>query len=233
MNETELQRAYYSKTASAYDESHLHEGDAHFFALWWLSSIIEYTGAQSVLDIGSGTGRALRFLAGRHPKLSLLGIEPVAELRERAYAQGVSRDCLVAGDALRLAGDANSFDIVCEFGALHHIRDHQRAAGEMARVAALGVFLSDGNNFGQGSFLSRSLKQMLHATGLWPIANFIKSRGKGYEYSEGDGVYYSYSIFSSLPLVRAKFPIIHQLNTSPAGANLYRTASTVAVFARR
>ncbi|MGB6553644.1 MAG: class I SAM-dependent methyltransferase, partial [Candidatus Binataceae bacterium] len=73
MNETELQRAYYSKTASAYDESHLHEGDAHFFALWWLSSIIEYTGAQSVLDIGSGTGRALRFLAGRHPKLSLLG----------------------------------------------------------------------------------------------------------------------------------------------------------------
>ncbi|MGB6089417.1 MAG: methyltransferase domain-containing protein [Candidatus Binataceae bacterium] len=233
INETELQRAYYSKTASAYDESHLDEGDAHFFALWWLSAIIEYTGAKSVLDVGSGTGRVLRFLAGRHPKLRLLGIEPVAELRDRAYQQGVPRDHLVAGDALGLADATDSFDIVCEFGALHHIRDHKQAAGEMARVASLGVFLSDANNFGQGSFSSRCLKQMLHAVGLWPIAKLIKSRGKGYEYSEGDGVYYSYSIFGSLPVVRVKFPIIHQLNTSPAGANLYRTASTVAVFARR
>lgn len=233
MNETELQRAYYSKTASAYNESHLHEGDEHFFALWWLSSIIEFTAARSVLDIGSGTGRALRFLAARHPKLRLLGVEPVAELRDRAYEQGVARDLLVAGDALCLGGEADSFDIVCEFGALHHIRDHKRAVGEMARVAASGVFLSDSNNFGQGSFSSRSLKQMLNAIGVWPLAKFIKSRGKGYEYSEGDGIYYSYSIFSSLPVVRAKFPTIHQLNTSPAGANLYRTASTVAVFARK
>ncbi len=233
IDETERQRAYYSRTASAYDESHLHEGDAHFFALCWLSSIIEYTGAKSVLDIGSGTGRALHFLAERHPKLRLLGIEPVAALRDRAYERGVPRDRLVAGDALGLTGEANSFDIVCEFGALHHIRDHKQAAREMARVASLGVFLSDGNNFGQGSFFSRSLKQMLHVVGLWPIAKFLKSGGKGYEYSEGDGVYYSYSVFSSLPVVRAKFPIVHQLNTSPAGANLYRTASSLAVFARK
>ena len=61
---------------------------------------------------------------------------------------------------------------------------------------------------------------ILHAVWLLPIAKFLKSGGKGYEYSEGDGVYYSYSIFSSLPVVRAKFPIVHQLNTSPASVNL-------------
>ncbi len=34
---------------------------------------------------------------------------------------------------------------------------------------------------------------MLWAARLWPLVNFVKTKGKGYHYTEGDGVLYSYS----------------------------------------
>jgi len=76
---------------------------------------------------------------------------------------------------------------------LHHIRKPALAVAEMLRVATKAIFLSDSNNFGHGSPLGRSIKQTIDLLGLWPLADWIKTKGKGYTISEGDGLAYSYS----------------------------------------
>ena len=57
-----LQRQYYAETAENYDAMQLSPQDEHQFALSVLSAMIDYHGIRTVLDVGSGTGRALRFL---------------------------------------------------------------------------------------------------------------------------------------------------------------------------
>ena len=90
----QIQRQYYAQTASSYDQVHVSDDDEHAFALHWLSSLISAYSIQSVLDVGSGTGRAINFLNARHPELKVIGLEPVAELRAQGYAKGIAEDCL-------------------------------------------------------------------------------------------------------------------------------------------
>jgi SAM-dependent methyltransferase len=191
---------------------------------------LEHLGASSVLDIGSGTGRVLSFLKTRRPDITVRGIEPVEELREVAYAKGISSDELTDGDALDLVFPAGRFDLVCAFGVLHHVRTPARAIGEMLRVARQGIFISDSNNFGQGPGWLRAAKQLTNAFGLWPLANFIKTHGRGYDVSAGDGVSYSYSVFTDLEKIRLRCRSVHLFNTSNSGVNPYRTASHVALL---
>ena len=80
------------------------------------------------------------------------------------------------------------FDLVCEYAALHHIPRPGVAVREMVRVARKLVFISDLNNFGHGSKISRVVKQCLNFCGAWPIADLIKTKGKGFTISEGDGL---------------------------------------------
>jgi ubiquinone/menaquinone biosynthesis C-methylase UbiE len=228
--EQRIQRELYRAGASGYDDAHVHAHDEHHFALAFLVGSLEYLGAESVLDVGSGTGRALRYLAAHAPRVRRHGVEPVAELRAIAHDHGVSAEELTSGDAAHLTFADASFDVVCAFGVLHHVRDHAAVVREMLRVARSAVLISDSNNFGQGSALMRSAKQLLHAAGLWPAANLLKTRGKGYSVTEGDGLAYSYSVFDDLPLVRAACRSVHVLNTRDAGVNPYRTASHAAVL---
>ena len=231
-DEVAIQRAYYARTASAYNEMHVREGGEHNLALLLLSALIEQRRITSLLDIGSGTGRALLYLKQRHPDLRLVGIEPSDELRAQGHAAGLTAAELIDGDATGLAYADNTFDLVCEFGALHHIRRHHDATAEMARVARRGVFISDSNNFGHGSRLARLVKIALHACGLWPLADFVKTRGRGYHMSEGDGLAYSYSAFYALPILRPKFPIVHMLSTDGTPSSwLFANAAHIALFA--
>lgn len=228
--ETDIQRSYYAETAHKYDAMHLSEGDEHSFALCLMLAAVDFLGIRSVLDIGSGTGRTISHIKRVRPDLVVKGIEPVQELREIGYSKGISAEELIAGDALALPFREGEFDLVCEFAALHHIKTPARAVDEMLRVGKKAVFISDVNNFGSGGFLGRSFKQMLHLFGLWPLADRIKTRGRGYRISEGDGLSYSYSVFSNYAQVRAQCKRVHLLNTTDAGANLYRTASHIALL---
>jgi ubiquinone/menaquinone biosynthesis C-methylase UbiE len=159
-----------------------------------------------------------------------LGVEPVDELREVAYAKGVAREELVPGDGRSLPYADGSHDVVCAFGVLHHVEDHERVVREMLRIARKAIFVSDSNNFGQGGRLARTAKQALNALRLWPLADFVKTRGKGYTITEGDGLAYSYSVFSDYPVIRAHCKAVHVVNTLDAGVHPYRTASHVAVL---
>lgn len=229
-HEIDVQRRYYADTANAYDSMHLDRTDEHFFALSFMVGIIDYLGIESILDIGSGTGRAIQYLKELRPEVKVIGIEPVRELREIAYAKGFPVQQLLDGDATRLDFDNAQFDLVCEFGVLHHIRRPELAVQEMLRVSRKAIFISDSNNFGQGSALSRALKQTLDFLGLWKVADLIKTKGKGYTISEGDGLAYSYSVFDNYRQIRSHCRSVHLLNTRDGFINPYRSASHVALL---
>jgi hypothetical protein len=112
---------------------------------------------------------------------------------------------------------------------LHHIERPELAVQEMLRVGKIGIFISDSNNFGQGSAASRKLKQLINCVGLWKVFDFFKTKGKGYSISEEDGLYYSYSVFNQYDLISHKCNT-HILNTVPGGVNPYKTSSHVALL---
>jgi ubiquinone/menaquinone biosynthesis C-methylase UbiE len=229
-DEITLQRKYYADTAAKYDSMQISDQDEHQFALAILSAMIEYHSIRSVLDVGSGTGRALRYLKARHPGVRFVGIEPVEALRKIGHAAGLSSDELRDGDVNALQAADGEFDLVCEFAALHHVPKPSQAVGEMLRVARKAIFISDANNFGQGSKISRWVKQAFNAFGLWPVADFIRTGGKRYCISEGDGLFYSYSVFNNYEQIRVFCGSVHLINTVSAGPDLYRSAPHLALF---
>jgi SAM-dependent methyltransferase len=229
-SEADIQQRYYAETAHEYNDKHLHPDDEHYFALSLLVAAIEHFGFQSVLDLGSGTGRAPLFIKERNPDITVRGIEPVKELREIGYSMGLSQEELVQGDAADVDANDGDFDVVCEFGVLHHVRHPHVVVSEMLRVAKRAVFISDSNNFGQGAFAQRTLKQILNALGLWKVADRVKTGGKGYQISEGDGLAYSYSVFNDYNQIKDRCKSVHILNTMGGGINPYRSAPHVALL---
>ena len=61
MRAEDLQRQHYANTATNYDET-LGQSPEHELALYILLGLIDSIRAESVLDVGAGTGRGLRFL---------------------------------------------------------------------------------------------------------------------------------------------------------------------------
>jgi ubiquinone/menaquinone biosynthesis C-methylase UbiE len=229
LSPSDLQRAYYERTANAYDDMHASEGSSHDLYLSIMMSLIEHYKFNSVLDIGSGTGRALAAIKRRSPHVRVLGVEPSGALRKIGYAKGLTRDELIEGDATHLAIGDGAFDLVCEFGALHHICDPSAVVSEMLRVARRALYISDSNNFGQGNLYSRTVKQSINALGLWAFADKIKTRGRGYIYTDGDGISYSYSVFNDVPQI-TKACSIRFISGADSGKNIYRSSEHVAVF---
>jgi SAM-dependent methyltransferase len=191
--------------------------------------LIRHYDIKSVLDVGSGTGRALVHLK-KLPELRVRGVEPVQALREAAYAKGISPDELTSGDATALPFADGSFDLVCETGVLHHVAKPDKAVREMLRVARKAIFISDSNNFGQGSALSRLVKNALRLGGLWEAANYLRTGGRGHHESAGDGIFYSYSVFNQLPLIRAACERVHLSTAASDVAHPLWSANHVAIF---
>jgi ubiquinone/menaquinone biosynthesis C-methylase UbiE len=224
----EIQRQYYAATAWKYDAKHLGAEDEHAFALSILMGTLDMFQIRSILDVGSGTGRAVLHIKALRPDIRVCGVEPVRELREQGYAKGLGPDELVDGNAMALPYRDGEFDLVAEFGVLHHVRAPDKMVAEMLRTAKTAIFISDSNNFGQGRF--RALKQVINALGLWPLANAIKTRGKGYAITEGDGLAYSYSVFTNYQQIKEQCSRVHVINTRGSGFNHYRTADHVALL---
>ena len=236
MKPSQLQMEYYSKTAAEYDIAHL-ENDVdedgcneHTFALHFFSAMIEQYNITRILDVGAGTGRAIKYLMDNHPNVEIVGIEPVKELREQGHNKGISDKILIEGDGCHIEFPDQSFDLVCEFGVLHHVPKPTLMVAEMLRVAKNMIFISDCNNFGQGSSLARFFKQALNQLGLWKAYDFLRTKGRGYQISEGDGLFYSYSVFNNFNQIKNACRRIHLLNTHNTSRNFYRSATHLALF---
>jgi SAM-dependent methyltransferase len=200
------QQAYYRDAAASYRASHEIIGSPHDRSLQFIARVLPSIGAQSLLDVGAGAGRALRFFSSRFSHLRLAGVEPVPEMIDEAERSGVPAGTIRLGDGANLPFDRGAFDVVTAFGVLHHVPDPSLVVRELTRVARKAIFLSDSNRFGQGRGIARFAKLALDATGLWPTFEFLRTRGRGYHESAGDGVFYSYSIFHSLGLLREFAP---------------------------
>ncbi|GLY15729.1 hypothetical protein Kisp01_27440 [Kineosporia sp. NBRC 101677] len=194
----ERQQAYYERTAESYDADHVHAGDEHAIALNYIAQLSRVVGAHRILDVGAGTGRGLRYLTSLRPDMEVVGVEPVAGLRAQAELQGTK---LLDGAGQHLPFEEDSFDLVISTGVLHHVPDPAPVVKEMMRVARLGVLISDANRFGQGPPAMRAAKILMHLTHTWKPYMYLRTKGRGYMESEGDGVFYSYSIFDSMPLI--------------------------------
>ena len=229
---SDIQREYYASTSSDYDVKHLSHGDEHYLALNYMDALIKFNNFKSILDLGAGTGRAALFLKDRNPDLKILSVEPVKELREIGHTKGLSRTELIDGDIYDLEFANSSFDLVCAFGVFHHLDDPVAALNEMQRVSSNSVYISDSNNFGQGQTFSRMIKQILNFLRIWNFAVLVKTRGKKFTISEGDGLAYSFSLFSLIKYLESNHSI-YFLSTVPSNKNLYRTANHLAIFAKK
>jgi ubiquinone/menaquinone biosynthesis C-methylase UbiE len=198
----EIQSKYYSDTAARYEEMHAHEGAGDALLKEFVASILRMTSARSVLDVGTATGRGLQDLKQAIPNGLVCGIEPVAALVQEAVRNGNNAGTpVIQGSGMALPFPDASFDVVCEFAVLHHVPNPNAVVREMLRVARKAVLISDSNRFGQGSFAARILKLGLYKSRLWGAYNFLRTAGKGYRITEGDGLAYSYSVYDSFDLL--------------------------------
>lgn len=231
IREIELQREYYARTAERYDDAHLQTGEGHDLATALLEALIGHHGYESLLDVGAGTGRTLRRLTRSFPTLRLSGIEPVEAMRQVGHRHGLSPEMLRAGDATRLDFADGSFDIVTAFGVLHHVPRPEIVIGEMLRVARRAIFISDANRFAQGGRLLRRVKRWSWQLGLWPALDLLRTRGRGYTLTPGDGVSYSYSVFDQRALLMSRSETIHWTGLTGSSGDLLYGAEQIALYA--
>ena len=191
-----MQRAYYDRTSAHFDAWHLKAMDEHDSALRWIDFLFPKEQLASVLDVGAGTGRAIEYFRARGRQT--IGAEPSAAQIVQAIKKGIPADCIVQADGSALPFAGESFDAVCEFGMLHHVGQPELVIAEMLRVARKAVFISDSNRFGQGSLLAKLGKLALYQSGLWNFAEVLRTRGKGYHFSDRDGVFYSFSVYDHI-----------------------------------
>lgn len=198
----DIQRAYYTETADRYDSMHGYEASTDPGTANFLQGFIRMLQIRSVLDVGTATGLGMRRLKEALPDLFVCGVEPVSALIGNGIQQGAaSAISFVQASGEGLPFPDGSFDAVCEFAVLHHAANPNAVVKEMLRVARKAVFICDSNRFGQGSWAARLLKLFLCKSNLWSVYTYLRTRGKGYLITEGDGLAYSYSIFDSYHLI--------------------------------
>lgn len=118
--------------------------DAH----WWFDAMESITGrtldrhppigeVRDVLDAGCGTGRNLRYLARRHPKAAVNGLDVSPVALRHCRSRGLAR--LVGGSAAALPFADGSFDLVTNFDVLTaRSVDEGAALREFSRVLRPG-----------------------------------------------------------------------------------------------
>lgn len=97
----------------------------------------------NVLDIGCGTGAALRHASRRWPSARFVGVDPVSRMVEIARERlekhpGESAIELRVGSAENLPAGDDAFDLILAFDSFDHWRDTRAGAREAARVLAPG-----------------------------------------------------------------------------------------------
>src|SRR3974390_1438153 len=87
----QIQRRYYTETAASYDTMHAQESVDSPYCLALVSAVLRALEIQSLLDVGSATGRGLRAFAATLPGTLVCGVAPVAALVQQGVDCGRSQ----------------------------------------------------------------------------------------------------------------------------------------------
>ncbi len=134
---------------------------------------IDVTPDAVVVDVGCGTGSALRRLASRVPNGRLIGVDPTARMLEIARERSVNdpnghRIEFREGPAERLPVDDACADLVLAFDSIDHWKDRRAGLLEVRRVLRPDgrvAVVKDGGLPGD-SELRRGLYSQLEGAGL-------------------------------------------------------------------
>jgi len=130
-----------------------------------IASFLAPVAGRTVLDVGTGTGRAAIALAARGAHVT--GVDASAEMlvvaERRAKEAGVGVT-FVTGDAHGLAFPDRSFDAVVCLRVLMHTPDWQRSLGELCRVARERVVF-DYPALMSAAALQAAARHAVHAAG--------------------------------------------------------------------
>jgi 2-polyprenyl-3-methyl-5-hydroxy-6-metoxy-1,4-benzoquinol methylase len=130
-----------------------------------IASFLAPVEGRTVLDVGTGTGRAAIALAGRGARVT--GVDASAEML--AVAERRAKDARVGvtfapGDAHALAFPDRSFDVAICLRVLMHTPDWRRSLGELCRVARDRVVF-DYPALMSAAALQSGARHVLHAVG--------------------------------------------------------------------
>jgi ubiquinone/menaquinone biosynthesis C-methylase UbiE/DNA-binding transcriptional ArsR family regulator len=131
--------AYFARHAADWNRIRaLHVAEARVEAA--LLDVLGDAPIDSVLDLGTGTGRMLEVLAPRASRAIGLDVSPamLSIARNRLDEAGLRHVQLRQGDAYALPGDLSRFDLVILHQVLHYLDDPARAVREAARALKPG-----------------------------------------------------------------------------------------------
>ena len=131
--------AYFARHAGDWNRiRRLHVPEARVEAA--VAALLDGARIDSVLDLGTGTGRMLEVLAPAASRVVGLDVNPamLAVARANLDGAGLRHVQLRQGDVYALASDLTGFDLVILHQVLHYLDDPARAVREAARALAPG-----------------------------------------------------------------------------------------------
>jgi len=195
--------AFYTATAAEYDIEAEPQAE-HRTALRLITAVLRDSGARRVLDVGCGTGRAMRAISAALPNVEVTGLDPSPDLLTVARDRhGIPAERLVEGSGTAMPFPDGAFDAAVVMAVLHHVPDPRAVIAEMLRVSQGPVMLSDANRFGQGRVPVRAVKLALRLSRLDRIVDRVRHGDEGSYTSDGDGVAWPFSLYDVLPQLEA------------------------------
>jgi len=128
-------RGYYDAFSARYELGR----DAGYHALvdaLTVDSLLPYARGRDVLEVGCGTGLILKETAGVARRAA--GVDLSAGMLRKARARGLR---VVQGDATAIPFASESFDVICAYKVLPHVRDLKASLAEMGRMLRPGGHL--------------------------------------------------------------------------------------------
>lgn len=92
--------------------------------------------ADSILEIGCGQGAGARIIGDLFSPKKYVGIDLDSRMVERAKKKkhGLANALFLQGDAARLPFIDSTFDLVIDFGIIHHVPDWRKVLAEIHRT---------------------------------------------------------------------------------------------------
>ncbi len=131
-----------------------------------LTSFIGRLAGRTILDVGTGTGRAALLLArgGAHVTGVDASEQMLAIARQRAAEEHLPVR-FVAGDAHTLEFDDRSFDVVVSLRVLMHAASWRQSIAELCRVAD-GLVIVDYPSAVSFALIQAAVRHVIHALGV-------------------------------------------------------------------